>query len=122
MDGCARHDSLEKDITRLRDDVAEIYTRMTSHETRLGELDLKDKVKEDSISKLEKLMEKGQARLEELIQKVANQVVILQELIQRMQVERGQKMVARWDDIVQKVIGWIVVAALGAAAAWLLKK
>ena len=116
---CEMHDSMEKNIERLRNDIADLYTASHDQDARLRELAERDRFREDALARFETSMEKGNSRLEGLIQALAAQIGTISQELQDLKNARAQKVASRWDDIVGKVMGWIVTAALGAAAAWL---
>lgn len=119
---CELHDGMRADMERLRDDIAGLNAASHDQDARLRELAERDRFREDAITKLEATTEKGQARLEGLIQALATQISTLAKEVQELKNARAQKLATRWDDVVGKVMGWIVTAALGAAAAWIISK
>ena len=112
---CELHNDFKADFLRIRDDIAELYSKANTHEARLATLNERDKTREDSVLKLEAVVEKGMAKLEGLIQALSSQVTMLQNAPSR-------KVAARWDDIVKTLINWAVVGAIGFAISYLVRK
>jgi predicted nucleic acid-binding Zn-ribbon protein len=110
MAACERHESMEKDIERIRDDIAQLYTRTSESGTNISALVERDKVREDSILKLESAMERGMSKLEGMIQALSAQVTALQ-------TAPARKIESRYNDAVKQAIGWIIAAGLAFAAA-----
>ena len=111
---CERHDSLEKDIERLRNDVGELYIKTSAQDASMAALIERDKSREDALEKLESAMEKGMSKLEGMIQALAGQITSLQQAPSR-------KIEARWDDIVKSALSWIAIAVLAFIASRFIK-
>ena len=106
---CERHDSIETDITRLRDDDADLYEKHRNHESRIVILEAGAIQKQGEIDRIENQTEKQLSKLEGMIQALSAQLSAIQHA-------GAAKLETRWNDIVKSVLSWGAVAALGALA------
>lgn len=110
MENCPLHERTEADITRLRDDVGELYEKSNSLESRIVALEgLVDRRASD-ISRLESAISK----LEGMIQALSAQ-------IQALQAAPAKKVESRWESLLDKLLWLVISGGIGVIVAFLIK-
>lgn len=107
---CERHDSLELDLARLRDNTADLYEKNRENQTRIVALEEKIDRRGSDISRLEAAINK----LEGMIAGLAAQITALQNA-------PAQKVARGVDSIFEKLVWLVLSGALGALAALMFK-
>lgn len=107
---CERHDSMEVDLSRLRDDTADLYEKSRDNQSRIVALEEKIDRRASDIARLEAAINK----LEGMITGLAAQITALQNA-------PAQKIAGRVDSVLEKLLWLAVSGGIGVLATLIVK-
>lgn len=146
MPACELHEGTQKDIDRLRDDIADIYGMVHRADAEIVALKMDSSNRAERMERMEANTEKAIAKVEGMIQAMTAQmhgvtsqlqavansmhkltesetaIVSLAGRVLALEKEPGEKAKRRIQDVVDKVIAWATPLLLGGFFAWILSK